>query len=128
MKAKFINLLFVLLIGALLAAACGSSPAAAPAAGPAGDPVVGKTKFEGTCSSCHGPDATGLPGLGKDLVTSEFAKGLTDAELLAFVKTGRPASDPANTTSVDMPPKGGNPALTDQDLLDIIAYLRTLEK
>ena len=44
------------------------------------------------------------------------------------LKTGRSTSDPANTTGVDMPPKGGNPALTDQDLLDIIAYIRTLEK
>ncbi|WP_416201847.1 hypothetical protein [Thermoflexus sp.] len=25
-----------------------------------------------------------------------------------------------------MPPKGGNPALTDQDLADIIAFIRTL--
>ena|GEM_PF-3871922 len=24
-----------------------------------------------------------------------------------------------------MPPKGGNPALTDQQIMDIIAYLRT---
>jgi disulfide bond formation protein DsbB len=128
MKAKPIHLLFALLVGAMLVAACGSSPAAPTAAGPAGDAAAGKTKYEGTCSSCHGPDAAGLPGLGKNLVTSEFAKGLTDAELLAFVKTGRSTSDPANTTGVDMPPKGGNPALTDQGLLDIIAYLRTLEK
>jgi disulfide bond formation protein DsbB len=29
---------------------------------------------------------------------------------------------------VDMPPKGGNPALTDQDLYDVIAFIRTLVK
>jgi hypothetical protein len=29
---------------------------------------------------------------------------------------------------VDMPPKGGNPALTDSDLNDITAYIRTLVK
>jgi disulfide bond formation protein DsbB len=48
--------------------------------------------------------------------------------LLAFVKTGRPPGDPANTTGVDMPPKGGNPTLTDQDLADIIAHIRTVEE
>jgi mono/diheme cytochrome c family protein len=84
--------------------------------------------FQGTCAACHGPDAKGLPTLGKDLTTSEFAKEKTDQELLAFIKVGRPVSDPLNTTNVDMPPKGGNPALSDQDLLNIIAYVRTLEE
>jgi len=78
------------------------------------------------CSACHGPDARGLPNLGKDLVASEFVAGLTDAELLEFIKTGRPLWDPLNTTGIDMPPKGGNPALKDEDILAIIAYLRSL--
>ena len=39
--------------------------------------------------------------------------------------TGRPAYHPDNTQGVDMPPKGGNPALTDDDLLAIIAFQRT---
>jgi len=93
-----------------------------------GDPEAGKTQFESVCSACHGPDAKGLPNLGKDLTTSEFARGLTDAELVEFVKTGRSVSDPANTTGVDMPPKGGNPAFSDQNLYDIVAYIRTLEE
>lgn len=115
-----------------------SSPTAAPAAGSntgaqaaavvAGDAAKGKTLFRSTCSSCHGPDAQGLPGLGKDLVTSEFAKSESDAQLIDFIKKGRPSSDPANTTGVDMPPKGGNPAITDADLADIVAFLRTIEK
>lgn len=33
----------------------------------------------------------------------------------------------ANTTGVAMPPKCGNPSLTDQDLADVVAYLRTLQ-
>lgn len=78
------------------------------------------------CSACHGPDARGLPNLGKDLVTSEFVAGLTDEALLAFVKTGRPIWDPLNTTGLDMPGKGGNPALKDEEILAIIAYVRTL--
>ncbi len=92
------------------------------------DPAIvaqGQTLFV-TCSACHGPDARGLPRLGKDLVASEFVGGLNDQELLDFIKTGRPSFDPANTTFVDMPPKGGNPSFTDDDLLSIIAYIRTL--
>ncbi|MCC6614121.1 MAG: c-type cytochrome [Anaerolineae bacterium] len=78
------------------------------------------------CAACHGPDARGLPNLGKDLVESEFVHSLSDEELLAFVQTGRPLWDPMNTTGIDMPPKGGNPALTDEQILAIIAYVRSL--
>ena len=53
---------------------------------------------------------------------------MSDQELLDFIKTGRPISHPDNTTGVDMPPKGGNPALTDEQLTDIIAYIRTLHE
>jgi disulfide bond formation protein DsbB len=107
-----------------------SGAAAAPAPQTAAyDPALVAQGQEGfmLCSACHGPDARGLPNLGKDLVTSEFARGLTDQELLEFVKKGRPMWDPLNTTGIDMPPKGGNPALADDQILAIIAYIRTLE-
>ena len=70
----------------------------------------------------------GVQGLGKDMTTSTFIKDLDDAQLLEFIKKGRDASDPLNTTGVAMPPKGGNPALDDAKLMDIIAYIRTLNK
>lgn len=129
-KPSFLLVLLALL--ALFLVACGgdgnggSGEAADEPAAPTGDAVAGEGKFQATCSACHGPDAKGLPNLGKDLTSSEFFRDSADAELLAFVKTGRPIGDPANTTGVDMPPKGGNPALTDQDLADIIAFIRTL--
>ena len=126
MKLLF-TILSLLVLGALLIAACGSSTPP-PTPTPFGDPVAGKTKFEGTCAVCHGPDAKGIAGLGKDLTTSTFAKGLSDPDLAAFVIKGRDPSDPANTTGIAMPPRGGNPALTDEDLADIVAYIRTLEK
>ena len=88
----------------------------------------GKTYFDQTCAACHGLDAKGLPHLGKDLTTSKFVAEKTDAQLLAFVEKGRPVSDPLNTTGVAMPPKGGNTALTDQQILDIISYIRKLHK
>jgi disulfide bond formation protein DsbB len=132
MKLRILVLIAVLVFATLVVTACGGG-ASQPSGGAnapkvAGDAAKGKTKFEGTCASCHGNDAKGLPGLGKDLTTSTFVKGKSDADLIAFVKAGRPASDPANTTKVDMPPKGGNPALTDADLADITAFIRTVNK
>ncbi len=88
----------------------------------------GSKLFIGTCSACHGKDARGLPKLGKDLVASEFCKKLDDDGMLAFLKRGRDTTDPLNTSQTAMPPKGGNPALSDDDLLDVISYVRSLQK
>lgn len=133
---KFMILFGFVLVMAIMLAGCGGGDA--PAADePAdsgdsgsstvseGDAVAGEALFV-TCAACHGPDGKGLPNLGKDFTTSEFVHSQSDAELLAFVKVGRPSGDPANDTGVDMPPKGGNPALSDEDILDIIAYIRTI--
>lgn len=130
MQRTRIRIAFGLLSGALALAACGGGGASITAtpAGPVGDAAKGQTLFIGTCSACHGPEATGVVGLGKDLTTSTFVAGQTDAQLLAFIQTGRPASDPANTVGVDMPPRGGNPALTDQNIADIISFLRSIHK
>ena len=85
----------------------------------------GQGVLQSICSTCHGPDARGIPGLGKNLIESEFVHGLSDEELLQFVIKGRDTSDPLNTTGVAMPPRGGNPSLTDDQLRAVIAYLRT---
>lgn len=87
----------------------------------------GLRHFAASCVSCHGPDARGIVKLGKDLVVSDFVRRQDDEQLLAFLKAGRSAGDPLNTTKVDMPPKGGNPALDDEKLGSIIAYLRYLQ-
>jgi len=135
MKALRITV-FGLVVAALFLAACGGGQSGQPTvsaeaqkyASLKGDATAGKAKFDSTCAACHGPDAKGLPGLGKDLTTSTFAIGLPDAELMLFVTKGRDPSDPLNSTGIQMPPRGGNPALTDQDLADIVAYVRTLEQ
>ncbi len=106
----------------------GSEPTEVAASGDSessGDPAAGEANF-GLCAACHGTDARGIPNLGADLVVSEFVNSLIDEELLTFIKTGRPVWDAANTSGIDMPPKGGNPAMTDADILDVIAYLRSL--
>lgn len=92
-----------------------------------GDAEQGKGLYVQFCSACHGQDGLGLKGLGKDLVHSEFMAGLSDEEMLQYVIEGRTVDDPRNTTGIPMPPRGGNPALTDQQIVHIIAYLRTIQ-
>lgn len=104
------------------------SEAAAPAEPAAGDPEIGKKLFLGTCASCHGPEGEGLPGQGKPLLGNEFVRSKSDDELLAFIKRGRQPFEPENTTGVAMPPRGGNPALTDDKLRHVIAFLRILQE
>jgi disulfide bond formation protein DsbB len=134
MMRKYTILAFLaVLVLSLALAACGGGGAAEtegppPTPTPSGDPVAGKATFDTVCIACHGPGGVGVEGLGKPFTTSEFLLTVNDQELLEFIKTGRPISDPANTTGVDMPPKGGNPALTDEQLTDIIAYVRTLHE
>lgn len=85
----------------------------------------GRALYLTSCSACHGPDARGIIGIGKDLIDSEFVHGLTDEELREFVNVGRGLNDPLNTTGMVMPAKGVNPTLTDPDIDKIIAFIRT---
>ena len=80
-----------------------------------------------TCPACHGPDAKGMPNLGKDMTTSAFIRSKSDAELVQFIKEGRALDDPLNTTGVPMPPYGANPALSDADVLLVVEFIRTLQ-
>ena len=129
----------LMLIAALALAACGGGkdePAPEAAAGQAsaaepmasGDAESGQKFYMMSCSSCHGPAGEGVQGLGKDMTTSEFIADLSDAELVEFIKIGRDANHPDNTTGVAMLPKGGNPSLTDEQLNDIVAYVRSIHQ
>ncbi len=129
------KLTILLAVVALAVAACGgggdgdggSSETTAGSTGGSGNAAAGEAVFQGTCSTCHGPDANGIEGLGKGLHNNTFVQSMTDDEFVAFIQQGRPASHPDNTTGVDMPPRGGNPALTDDDLYDVVAFVRTLQ-
>jgi mono/diheme cytochrome c family protein len=114
---------------AAAAASAQAAPAAAqPVAAVAGDAANGQKIYSQLCIACHGPEAKGVQGLGKDLTTSTFVAEKSDVELVDFIKVGRDPSDPLNTTGVAMPPKGGNPALKDQELADIVAYVRSIHQ
>lgn len=141
MLTRRLSLIFITILAlSLMVVACGGGnpaptampvpPTATPTpAGPSPETIAeGKNLYIQSCSACHGADAKGVTGLGKDMTTSDFIKSLSDEELLDFTKKGRPSGDPDNTTGVDMPPKGGNPALTDDKLTAIIAYIRSIEE
>jgi disulfide bond formation protein DsbB len=94
----------------------------------ASEPMEGEALFSVTCTACHGQDAKGVTGLGKDMTTSEFIQGLSDTELVEFIKLGRPADDPLNTTGIPMPAKGLNMALSDDEILAIVKFIRSLSE
>lgn len=101
---------------------------AAPSEWVAGDAVIGQKLFSSACAACHGPHGEGIQGLGKNMTASEFIASQSDDELVNFIKKGRDPYDPLNTTGVAMPPKGGNPALNDHDLYNIVAFIRTIHQ
>ena len=111
--------------------AAAPSPAPTPvkaAVVPTGDAVARGKKAYISCMACHGKDATGVKNMGKDLVNSPFVERLSDQALADFIKKGRGPTDPDNTTKIAMPPKGGNPALKDEQIKDIVIYLRSLRQ
>ena len=106
-----------------LAVGCGGGGGDAAVSG---DAAGGHQVFKQVCSICHGQDDEGMPMLGKDLRGNEFVASQGDEELVEFLKEGRPATHPDNDRGVDMPPRGGNPTITDEQLAQVVAYLRTL--
>ncbi len=82
---------------------------------PPGDPQTGNQLFLAQCAACHGQQGEG--GVGLPLHNSAFVQGQTSADLLHFIQTGRPGTAMA----------GFADRLTEQQIADIIAWLRTLQ-
>ena len=118
--------LAVLFVSALLAAGCGDRGSSGAAASEERAALRGRVLFDRVCATCHGRDANGVPRLGKGLRDNEFSRQLSDRELIDFLIEGRPATHPLNSTGIDMPPRGGDPSISEEDLAKIVAYLRTL--
>ena len=74
------------------------------------------------CAACHGTQLEG--GVGKPLVGSEFVRGVTDIDLINFIINGRTIWDEMNTTGVAMPARGGEPSFSDEDIAEIVSYIR----
>lgn len=91
------------------------------------DALRGQDLFNSACSACHGLEAVGVSGLGPNLATSEFVHGLNDDEMVQFIIRGRDPWDMENKSGIAMPSRGGNPAISNDDLYAIVAYLRSLD-
>lgn len=92
------------------------------------DTLDGQKWFNQACASCHGFNGQGMPRQGTTLRLSSFVGNHSDEELVAFIKTGRTANDPASLMKLPMPPKGTNPGLTDEQLRQIVVYIRQLHR
>lgn len=75
------------------------------------------------CIACHGADATGVQGLGLNLVESELVVSSTEAEMLAFLKEGRLPDSPDSVTGMPMPAFAW---MSDSDLAEVTGYLQSL--
>lgn len=112
----------------LVTTGCGSDSVDVTTTAIAGTPVAhGQQLAEQSCSSCHGQNFEGVKNLGPALTDNGFIQDHTDAELIDFIKEGRARDAQDNETGLAMPPYGGNPRLTDEDLADIVLFLRTLQ-
>ncbi len=72
------------------------------------------------CATCHGPTFQGELGIGPSWYRNAFIRSKTVEELIEFLKVGRPEKG--------MPPKGGQPSLTDEDLRDLATFLKSLQR
>jgi cytochrome c5 len=88
---------------------------AAVAAKPAADP--GKKLYETSCVACHATGVAGAPRLGDKAAWTPRLQAGMDALVQATIK-GKGA----------MPPKGGNPALSDAEVRAAVEYLVTQSK
>jgi len=97
----------------------------APSFGASGDAAKGKPFYAAQCVMCHGKTGAGDGPVGKALTPKPkaFSAGSlpADEQLFKIIRLG----GKANGLSKDM---DGYPALTDQQIWDIIAYIKALAK
>jgi len=82
---------------------------------------AGEKVYAQTCIACHGVNGKGaIPGV-SDFTRVDGPLAKSDEALFASIRDG--LATPGKPLS--MPPKGGNPALSDDDIQAVIKYLRS---
>jgi mono/diheme cytochrome c family protein len=110
----------------LLLAVCGLTLGLTAPSGWAetGDPAKGEAIFEGLCGACHGPKGKGDGPAGEMMkppaadLTGSKLKDKPDAELFQTIQNGRP---PTAMSAFKR-------KLSDQQIHDVVAYIRSLGK
>ena len=92
------------------------------------DAAFGQMLFASNCTACHGPRGHGMPRQGPSLRESKFIAEHSDRQLIAFLRQGRSPADPASLMGMLMPPRGGNRALDDPALADVVMFIRELQE
>lgn len=81
---------------------------------------VGEKVFSQTCFACHGANGKGaLPGV-SDFSAADGPLAKTDDELATSIRDG--VATPG--AALSMPAKGGNPALSEEEIRAVLAYIR----
>jgi mono/diheme cytochrome c family protein/rhodanese-related sulfurtransferase len=93
----------------------GPQPKALPASG-TGDPKRGQPIYERDCQKCHGTQTT--RGEGVHLANPRFLDSATDSFMRWAIVHGRPGT----------PMEAWQSKLSDQDIDDVVAYVRTFGK
>jgi mono/diheme cytochrome c family protein len=99
------------------------SPSGSPPPLP-GDPAKGATLYGQNCAACHGASLGGLVGPALNPIYQ--LPGVTDsldANFLIDIITNGRKHQPGDPGTKDMPAKGANDKLTDQDIKDLAAYI-----
>lgn len=87
---------------------------------PAQQAMNGKALYEQSCQVCHAEDGTGaMPGVA-DLTGTKGPLTRTNDQLVRSIREGVQREGAAMT----MPPNGGNPLLSEDDIANIINYMR----
>lgn len=107
-----------------------ASPAAVSDTIPVGDVALGRRVYDGKaggamCSTCHGPQAKGVPGLGPDLTDNTWLHGDGSVVFLRdIIRTG--VTKPKKSAAV-MPPNGGG-NLNAAHIEAVAVFVRSLQK
>ena len=104
-------------VPAAAAAATAAPPPAAPAKAAAAGAGAGKATYESVCHVCHGAGVAGAPKFGDKAAWAPRIKQGA-AQLHANAIKGKAA----------MPPKGGNPSLSDADVSAAVDYMVSAAK
>ena len=92
----------------------------------AGDAAKGQAAFKAFCARCHGADATGAQSANLrtgSLVDPSYLSLISDQGLRSFIIAGQPEQGMPDWRSHQS--AGGDHALTDREITDIVAWIAT---
>jgi high-affinity iron transporter len=115
-------------VAAVVALLVGGLVSREPDAQPKGDPAKGEALYKAKCVTCHGAAGAGDGPAGKalkdkpsDWSKGEGLKGLSDQQLFDSIKKGGKAIGKSPLMIVV-------PGLSDADIQNVVAYIKTLAK